>query len=282
MKKVFLPLILGLVLGACSRDNDENLANNGTGNNTNETPVLVTKIKYSGTTNGSAEIVYDGDKIKEIRENDKDDGNKVTIFNYEGDLIKSATMNIENRAPITKTYTYKGDKLILVEEVVERDYYLGGKMKKVERHDYTYNGDGTIVVNKTINGTHSSDSKYNYTHKKVLTYTIKNNLITKVVEIDGDTTMTTTLEYDGKNSPYKNIKGLSNLLIEAYEEFESFPQNISKYEYRHDFASGTPSTISLNKYTYTYNGQGYPTKVVHDRDENGVKENYIREYTYNR
>lgn len=276
MKKVFLPLILGLVLGACSRDNDENLANNGTGNNTKEAPILLTKV-VNVEESGDVETItfkYEGDKLVEVKDGYEKGWFSETKFVYTGDLVTSSIEKESNGDETETKYIYTIDqklekvvsiaksKGISTDPNVAPNPYIVTTTK-----NYRYNGN-TVVVQETEDRKYTVTPNINTTIQRVFTYTVDNDLITKkiITEEDGNT-ITTTFKYDDKNAPFKNVRGMKALIIEFFDA--------GVINFKHNVISSEGDGKVL-KSEYQYNANGYPIKVT-ESDEDSI-ETYTFEY----
>lgn len=200
MKKIILPLVMGLMLGSCSRDNDEVVADNNAITTPVEVPVLLTKITYE---DGFSELKYDGDKLLEIVNTIEGDGVQKMTFKYGGDKI----VELNTESQVVK-YHYTDGKLSSSTLYMEEEAN-GDKVISSTTREYTYNTNGTVSVVEKKQVEHTTMPMLNSSRVRNYTYTISNGNITQIVMTeDGDTTIT-TYTYGQKYTPFKNIKGLT-------------------------------------------------------------------------
>lgn len=245
MKHFILPIALGLALVSCNRDNG------GEGNLPAETPILPVKILGGG--DGDLEFKYNGDKLSEIITKY---GNSIerNVVEYTGDLITSFT-NYNGDTQVSKTtFKYENGKLVEAKEVGEEN-------GKSFTYVTTYQHSGNTITEVTNNGRNDYDR---------FTNTIQNGNLVKAVG-DG---VSYTYKYDEKNSPLKNVKGISALAIRL-EELGNM-NNMLEEEEVIERGSGIRKTT----YTYDYNTNNFPTKQVKTKE--GEAKTYTTTYTYNK
>ena len=291
MKKLILPLCFGFVLASCSRDNHSEEAVNNPKMTTQEIPVLLTKV-VNVEENGDEEIStyeYDGDKGLKFTSGYENGWSRSNILNYAGDLVSSIISTENNGEKETTNFTYnsknKIDKSVSV-NVVKLNDGNGNVVTTTNVKNYTYNAGGIVVVNESNKTEYSVDSQFNRVVNAKYTYTIQNDLITKLVEENEDGVTTITYRYDDKNAPMKNIKGVSAMI---YEMFDGGTIGILKNNVvfsqvvevsKHD---GTTVT-STNEYAYEYNANGYPIKVTstHKSSDSSQTSTETYKFTYNK
>lgn len=240
MKKAFLPIVLGLALVSC-RDTG------GVDNLPEEPPIL--PVKMVGGEDGDVEYKYEGDKLVEFITTDEHETTR-SLVEYTGDFITTIREYSGGKEVGKTTFEYENGKLVREVEVGSNS--LGQTF--TERMTFTYNSDGTIT--QTING----GNEY--------IITIANGNYMKDVH-RGETR---TYTYDTKNSPFKNVKGLSALVVQG--AYFSNANNL------------TGEVVELNNgvrtvaYTYEYNTNNFPTKQM--RKNSNDANIYTTTYTYNK
>jgi|GEM_PF-513134 len=291
MKKLILPLCFGFALTSCSRDNHFEESANNPKTTTQEIPVLLTKV-VNVEENGDVEVStfeYDGDKVLKSTSGYENGWSRSNIWNYTGDLVSSVISTENNGEKETTNFIYnsknKIDKSVSV-NVVKLNDGNGNIVTTTNVKNYTYNAGGIVVVNESNKTEYSVDSQFNRVVNAKYTYTIQNDLITKLVEENEDGVTTITYRYDDKNAPMKNIKGVSAMI---YEMFDGGTIGILKNNVvfsqvvrvsKHD---GTTVT-STNEYAYEYNANGYPIKVTstHKSSDSSQTSTETYRFTYNK
>lgn len=278
MKRILLPLIaVSIALTSCSRDNDD--INNPIVNPVNA-GTLPTKIEGSLTTNityngdkvakwGDYEITYTGDLITKLTR----DENIHHLYFYNPDgTLKMTILDLRNISSASSSfatyYTYKPNNIVEV-EIYGVNFERGNDdvsqlEKRYKIHEGTYTiRNGNIYEVNTINYT-PSGLGYN---KETITY-----------------------EYDNKNNPYKNIKGLSALALDNNIRtwswvgtriddgeglnIKGLNNNITK---AHTQSVRFENNVEVNRenyttnYEYEYNDKGYP---INGKIANGQKVKY--------
>jgi hypothetical protein len=222
---------------------------------TSNTGVIVTNnYNYNGnmlnsvtSTNKSSQITYSGDLITKIED-------------FSGTILKSR-----------ETFSYNASNNL--SSLIEIDFSATPTIS-ANRTDYTYlaNGDITEII---YSGDLTSQTNQESTGKLFFT----NGEITKhesyyPLTIDHVAyTSTKNYSYDSKNSPYKNITGLSKIWFFLYF-MGSFNNNVTSLN-----NSSTLGPVSSFNYvnSYAYNTLDYPTKQTSLR--NGTLP-FITEYFY--
>lgn len=264
MKRLLLPLMaISIALTSCNRDNDditnpiENTINTGT---------LLTKIEhidsYSGTR--TTDIIYNGDKI--VKWGDYE-------ITYTGDLITKLTRD----EGINHLYFYNPDGTLKMTILDLRSVSASHSHATY----YTYKPDGIVEVeiySVDFEGDIDNVSQLEKLEKSFEgTFTMRNRNVYEAQTIsyspfsnESYYVNTITYEYDDKNTPYKNIKGLSALALDnnitsrygtGFIDTNGFNNNIIKThtqsirfllnieDLREDY--------TLN-YEYEYNDKEYP------------------------
>jgi hypothetical protein len=232
MKKLlYLLCVPLLILASCSSDDSTTPAQ----------PVLVKKIIETRSTGSITSVItYNGSKIVNITVSGINAGK--TIFTYTGDLItKTEEFDDKDVLNYTIDYTYSNNKLA---NFIEQGTGDAIKYKTV----YIHNSDGTVSYQASNINTTTNVETLGTTGK--LTY-VNGNLTKKEDFSSSGSTSTTTFEYDSKNSPTKNITGLS-LLLDRDETLSV--NNIIKTTETSSYSSNTYTSI------LTYNSANYVTE----------------------
>lgn len=248
MKKIFLPLVLGLLVGSC-RENSSvaeeivvpedkttvltKLTENIGGK------LYTTTFEYESNTNKLAKIVEDGEE---------------KIFTYEGGrIVKMVETDEDSKKEYLYKYVPNSDKL---EEVIITNSESDTPITK----KYTYKNDNEIIVNV------SNGDEYHYT-------LFDGNIIKKVEKTAYNVTVNYT--YDDKNNPLKNIKGTGFLMT----ELSALDFNFGKNNVKIEKAEG--SAKYSKKISAEYDSKGFPTKRVEEYTSNDGKiENITYQYHY--
>ena len=246
MKHFILPIALGLALVSCNRDNG------GEGNLPAETPILPVKI-VAGE-DDYTEFKYNGDKLSEIITKDEDVESR-SVVEYTGDFITSITSYEKGVKEGKTTFRYDNGKLV---ESIRVGLDENGT-QNTETTTYQYSNDGTITK----------------------THRWGNNTGTYVVKVANGNVMqydrdgiTIKYKYDTKNSPFKNVKGMSAFVANAVDE--SNVNNIIE-----EVSVDSRDNFSYKYiYTYDYNANNFPTKQVKTKE--GEAKTYTTTYTYNK
>lgn len=277
MKKLILPLVMGLILGSCSRDNEENITNN---NSNEQVPILPTKIVDEEST---FEFRYNVDKLIEVKEKTNDGADYSIKMKYDGDKIVEMLEDFGEETSAT-TFNYINDKLSFVSIKLEHTSYTGKFITDVTRR-YTYNSDGTIRVTEVSKGKHTNSSTNDYETRKVFIYTLSdNNSVVKFEEIEGGEKRTALYTYDNHHSPFKNVKGFDLLHTEFGDNgiFSNSKNNVLTAKV--EFSNPNRNTNNLREFSYDYNSYGYPIKRVEKftSDENNTPSFGTMTFTYNK
>ena len=206
-------------------------------------PKKIERSYSQGWPMSTVTYTYDGNKIKEINISPQPDVSRGK-FTYTGDNItKLEVFAGPNFTPYTvSTFEYANDKLSKVTSVYNSNSTV---------RNYTYNADGTV--------TEVTTGGYNSTKK----YTLSSGNITKTDFLDnnGNVVSTETATFDAKNNIHKNITGLSKIFnLEGlfWDLIQADANN------RLTFNQGSMNAT----YTYEYNNDGYPTKMVETKGTN--------------
>lgn len=245
MKHFILPIALGLALVSCNRDND---------NKAEETPILPVKVVETREDGDlEMEFKYNGNKLTEIIHKDTQSSRK-SVVEYTGDFITSV-INYDNNKKVGETiYKYEYGKL--VEEVAKGITSNGKEYSSITTH--IYNKDGTITKKYE-----DDDSQYTDT------ITMANGNIEKRERYNW---YTTTYTYDTKNNPFKNVKGMSALVLSQGDTgaLNNILERVEKFDDNYTYKT---------TYTYQYKND-FPTERVYKHND-GDK-TYKTTFTYNK
>lgn len=259
---------MGLMLGSCSRDNEENIVNNPIAPPV-ETPILPTEmVEEEGGERIVTTFSYDIDKLKEIQTKSPDNDWSKYSFTYSGDDITKIVMAESNGDKAEYNFVYQNGKLISANYVHNESHY-----ENRANITYTYNQDGTVNINENISSTNSQDANYRkQTNSTTILTFDANQDITKLAFTEennhhiNETKITT--QYDTKFSPFKNIKGLNPLIydivvdITEFSKYAKVSQRMeNKYTPKQNLSSPNESIKNIT-YTNEYNANGYPSKIT--------------------
>ena len=267
MKKLLFSALMGAMIISCNRDND----NVSPAPTIDDPSILPTKFTYfiPGDNEEVITFSYDGNKLVKLTQNNED-----VIFTYTGDLITS--IRSEDKY-LEFGYDANGNLISEYEEL----YNQGAKINE-KNTTYTING-STITAEQTsgILGTERN------TFVSTITYTLDaQKRPIKIVEVSeqkdtwGKITQkddnTFIYQYADHHSFLKNIKGLDKLYYSSLtikkEKINGlvFPFSYTRGElitYLYDQPIGHyPSAEGYTyqtKAAYTFNTNGYPTKIAY-------------------
>ena len=267
MKKLLFSALMGAMIISCNRDND----NVSPAPTIDDPSILPTKFTYfiPGDNEEVITFSYDGNKLVKLTQNNED-----VIFTYTGDLITSVR---SEDYYIKFGYDANGNLISEYEEL-----YRQGAATTEKNTTYTING-STITAEQTsgILGTERN------TFVSTITYTLDaQKRPIKIVEVSeqkdtwGKITQkddnTFIYQYADHHSFLKNIKGLDKLYYSSLtikkEKINGlvFPFSYTRGElitYLYDQPIGHyPSAEGYTyqtKAAYTFNTNGYPTKIAY-------------------
>jgi len=279
MKKAYLLLPI-FFLASCSSSNDDTESSNNNGNNNSSGPVLVTKMVADGDT---STFTYSGSKISQIKNIST---GEVTLFGYSGDLITQQVTTGSNISYKT-TYSYDGNGR-LSKKIYMETHLTSGGTSTVETN-YSYLSSNSVKITYTANFTGTSATR---TGTKTATLNADGSLSswTETASVPNNTggfhSATGSLqpiEYDTKNTPFKNITGF--LKIVDTEDENGSSHNILSYNNLLNYNNGTGGAEwGIFKSVYEYNTSGYPTKNVrtyYNKTGTGVTNSELNTYEYN-
>lgn len=252
IRKTCIMFFVGLTLAGCSKEDDTNPGENGSGEQ-----LLVTEFKNNGVLAGRYEF---------------DDQNRMIAFH---------TYNEAGKPAATVIYTYdENNRLDLVTNklgdgtVVStvKHAYSGTDNKPVSAITTNYAGDVVVwntAYSYTKNQLTETITPPSPSPESVTTYTYNANgdLISVKADLGGIWAGTTEYgDYDDKNSP--------SMLGNPYEW--KIP---SRHNWRSVKTTQASGVTQDQFYKYTYNDAGYPVKAeVHDRATGNLIETH--EYSY--
>lgn len=266
MKHFALSIALGLAAVSCTPDRDTVAEVNNQITQTSTLPVKFKVVnKNKGVVVGDPEFIeikYNGDKISELFTADEK-----YSFEYKGDLITSLTKKTSKDGNGKWDYVYDENNRLVEERYTDRDDSIRNK-----HTTFQYKSDGTVLGTLKENRNPSDLKEY--------TYTLSNgNLVKKVYRDKYGNSHTTEYKYDTKNAPFKNVKGLSAIILTEFYTPE-FGNNNNLIEVRTQYFRGSsPSDLEILTYTFDYNADNFPVKRT---SKIGSDEEDIFEYYYNK
>ncbi|WDF45510.1 hypothetical protein PQ459_11445 [Chryseobacterium sp. KACC 21268] len=270
MKKLIILSFTFLFILACKSDDDVD--------NTNETPVLLTKfIKNDFTYN----LKYDGNKLVEVTSNHN---SYKKSYTYNGNLITKITefedYNSDGTVNETANLVYENDRLVLV---TVNGITSTSDIPYTRTFKYSYPNQTTINCTKT----------YNYTFavaKDELTYTISNDNVVQVKDkyftdniFLGEITVSNS--YDDKKEPYANILGFDKIKLYNYETdkyLRGSKNNLLKVMQTNVSEINGTSKYRV-EYFNSYNSNNYPIHIIEKYfySDNEPAINDVTSYSYN-
>lgn len=249
MKKIiYLLTVVVLTLTSCNTEENPLEPGDPIETPANPNGTLVKKV-INTETGAPAETTlytYNGNKL--IRADYSDDSFALTA--YVGSLVKGIEYYNETSVLAgTETFTYGANNKLA------SYIYISYEVDSGSKEEYTHNGDGTITVNRYIGDAASQTTLSRIS--KIFFYAdgevqkIENYSPLMVL------TSTDTFTYDGKNSPYKNVAGYSEIsFIDGMPEGR-FQNLVNDNRFNETIVNG-----------YVYNANLYPTTQT-SKDENG-------------
>jgi hypothetical protein len=250
VKKVLF-LLFTIIFLSCSKNDDSNKNNN--------LKLILPKIILSERLiNGVNEKVetttkYDENKLIEVNSL-----NQRTIYTYTNEYITKIEI-IKDKEKTTLTYIYENGKLNTENYEDLNDNGDGNISTTKNKTDYIYYGNIVTAVTTTLDN-NTNQEKILYTTD----FTIENGNIIKQILNFKDYSKNNIFEYDNKNNPLKNVKGL-NLLMDPYR---SSTNNIKKHSFFEKITSTDKIiTPSNSTYNYEYNSDNYPIVIQYYYNE---------------
>ena len=248
--RILMLSLLGLIFfNSCSSDSN---SSNSTLQNLDPNTILPKKIIRENAFDESIsyEFFYNQSKLDHIHYDYFDNGNNFELdfnFTYNGNLISEIEV-IDNSGQVySKTeFTYLNNKLVNKKVTENFDSFITERL-----YTYTYNSSNNIITRAAtytdINGDSSTGTD---------TFTITNNLVFKYGEF-----------YSTSHSPFKNIIGIQDALIEGGTEYGDYS---TSFDINSIFFSTTKNIIDLQggRFVYIYNDIEFPTTALYY--ENGI------------
>jgi hypothetical protein len=212
--------------------------------------IIVTDANGTNT----ATFSYNGNKLVEA----VNASGKVT-YTYTENLIKKITTTNSGSFTYmgTEEYFYNSDTT-LNSVISYSEYNIGGqpvKEKSILR--FTYNSNGTVSQrNYTIDVISGAETPDNYS---ILNTFTNGNVIKKNnIHYADFNTSVQTLEYDTKNSPYKNVLGYNRIF-----NVHSLANNLLKQTTVNTiyFNGQTITTSDVLTRAYVYNNDNFPAEI---------------------
>lgn len=238
MKKFITVLsLIALVITSCSKDDSINEEIS------NSSGPLLTKLIYTTLDedqdsyyNSTYNFVYNGNKIERINHDDGYDK-----FFYSGELlIRVESYNTNDFLEYKDLFVYNSNNQLI-------DYRFQDVEDDFEDVNlYTYNSNGTISM-----------QNYTSTIGSATVPPIANNLVYYLTNGEISKIESGSLSYigihDNKNSPFKNVVGLNNVLVA-----DAFFGDLEFYGANQNYVSLAANANNGQWGTYTYNSNNYP------------------------
>ncbi|RNA60838.1 hypothetical protein D1631_02240 [Chryseobacterium nematophagum] len=267
MKKFIIAFIALAITSSCNSSNDDI----STPSNVDTTPILPTTIVVKNNSDSySTKLSYDGDRIKEAYVS-IDTLNAKNVYTYNGNnIIKEELQSLEGMISRIKEYSYSNDGKLISVKITDKTK----STPEIFVKDITYIDNNHIQFPKVIEGKLVKIDAYFDDNKNL----IKANALS----LDNKVLGTAKLDFDTKNSPYRNIRGYANIAmvgesIIAIDEEEVIAGNNNLLQ--SSISRTGISTNIVTNYSYMYNNNGYPTEKKWQYDEYG--ETTIK-YSYNK
>lgn len=251
MKKVLCLLSAAAFLFAsCSKDDNDSLSSTSS--------VLVKKItEFENGKAISRDIKYNGNKIISITETD----GSQTKFTYDGNqIVKIEEFDVAGLSDGSVEYGYTNGLMTSYTEKYNEDY--NSKTK------YVHNTDGTVSYEQfKVNIKTGVEEKFQQTGK----LTFKDGNLVKAERSYSNYNSVEIYEYDTKNSPFKNVLGMSLLLDD-----EPAINNVIKRTYISGSGDNVHTDTDIN--TYKYDVNNFPTEKT--TSFSGSTSSEITQYEY--
>ena len=227
------------------------------------TPILVTKIIRESNSNiFTREFTYDGAKLNTESSSD----GLVKYYTYENDLITFIETKEGTTTRREMFVEYNSNNKII--RTIDLDYNATNPNIAGFKAEYTYNPDGTVFVIHHY-GTITEQNTFNY--KSLLYFdSLKQIIKLEDMNVNDEIIYSLTINYDGYNSPFKNVLGYHKFIFNLYDGV----QNVSDVQDALWTSGGAYWSLNI----YSYNSSNYPiTRSFSSRDV--TQEDY--EYFYN-
>lgn len=291
MRKLILPLMLGLALASCSRD-----GGNGVENiiipTPVETPILPTKV-INVEEDGSTEIstfTYNGDRVVEFTSGYAGGWNAREKWYYNAQGLLEKVESNENRGTNEEAiFTYDNQNRLIkyVKKSVSTsssDPNNQNVVTYITTRLISYVGN-TITIQETKETTNSILTQFNGSETTTIVHTLENGVKMKSVEEDAYKITTTTYEYDDKNGVMKNVKGVDSVALLEISTTLGVKHNPVYVKSVERVKSSGDETIRETRNVLEYNANGYPKKITSTRtDSNSFTGPQVetREFEYNK
>lgn len=247
--KSFLTFLLTILLFSCS-SNENETTNNQNSNQTNlkkPRKISVYEGYYpgNGTPLGVYNFEYDGNKLV-----------KITAENYQVVIEYGNLYGNDNNlfSKITETYT-NGYTVYTPEYFTTNSYtnrfgrlnyktYLNSQLIGTYQRNYSYDAQNRVISCAVANIPNSSVG-YTYEYDN-------NNRIVKETQNNGNIK---NITYDNKNNVFKNV------ITPFYKNVQGERNNLWLGKIENNYL-----TYGNMNYSYTYDNEGYPTKIVWNND----------------
>ncbi|RMZ60982.1 hypothetical protein D1632_03155 [Chryseobacterium nematophagum] len=251
MKKFIIAFIALAITSSCNSSNDD--ISTPSQPVVNTTPILPTTVSdnLSGTLYNYKYSYYDGNKIKEIVQ---DNGVKYT-YTYSGNNIIKEQTTFSGQSKLIKEFSYASSGMITSVKVTSN---LTSPTTAI-----VYTKDIQILDNKHIKYDEYSPISGNVVSSVEAYFDNNGNLIKKV---DGGIEINST--FDTKSNPFNNIMG--------YKILNMVEDSIGGLIGEGMAGSNNILTMNSATYTYIYNSNGYPTRMT------SSSTGRITSYTYNK
>ncbi|WP_130735103.1 hypothetical protein [Flavobacterium sp. J27] len=233
------------------------------------TSSIITKINNEITRNtngmvtaiGNTSLTYN--TSKQISSIDDGTGNGQTLLEYDasGRLINQTTNYFSGSITETKNMTYDANNRIIKIII----HVVSSTINEYYKYNLSYNTQNNI---SEMNLSSSSDNAtYNLIETQIFTYDTKKNPFSKIAK-----NLHFGSFYINPSYPFSLFQTIKFNYISAYALQWTSNNNLT-----HTTIVAPGGTISNASYEYTYNTEGYPTKVI-ITDEDG--ENYTQNFFY--
>jgi len=262
--RILMLSLIGLIsFNSCSTDNN---SSNSTSQNLDPNTILPKKIIRENAFDESIsyDFFYNQSKLDHIHYDYFNNGGNFELdfnFTYNGNLISKIEV-IDNTGQVySKTeFTYLNNKLVN-KQISEYNYddVSGGFVVSEYLNTYTYNSSNDIITRAT---TYTDIDGNPYTETN--TFTITNNLVFR----NND-----NIWYSTSHSPFKNIIGIQDALIEGGTEYAV---SGSLLDINSIFFSTTKNLLDLEggRFVYIYNDIEFPTTALYYQDSTVTPFNY--------
>lgn len=188
---------------------------------------------------------------------DDSNGPEYTIYDYDGEKLKSANYYIGNALETTATYSYLDGKLNKIVLTTDEDAKSVAGRNLIPSVLPFSTELLKVIEEVRSNMTERSSGKDAFVMELQLTWSGDN--VSTIVATHEEETETVMLQYDSKNNPYMDFLGVYSFDLD--EEIQKGYLFMSKNNITNVIFSGYDGTLSAN-FTYQYDGDDYPTTMV--------------------